>query len=70
MHVTGTLAKNLNLTITRMGKYFLNSEGRDSIFNGKQHLIEMEPMFLFTEPNLAENQIRQLWKITTEFTKR
>lgn len=70
VHVTGTLARQINLNITKLGKYYMNDKQRDSIFNGKLHLIEMEPMFLFTEPNLIEKQIRKLWQITSEFKKR
>lgn len=69
VHVTGTLAQHINLYITKVGKYYMNSEKRDNIFNGRMHLNEIEPMFLFTEPNLIEDQIRQLWTITSEFKK-
>lgn len=70
VHVTGTLAQHINLNITEVGKYYMNSDKRDNIFNGRMHLNEIEPMFLFTEPDLIEDQIRQLWTVTSEFNKR
>lgn len=63
VHVTGTLAQQININITAFGKYYMTEEQRDSLFNGNSNLMEMEPMFLFTQPNLAENQIKKLWKL-------
>lgn len=61
VHVTGTLAQKNNINITALGKYFMNEEQRDSIFNHISNLEE--PKFLFTAPNLVESQIRQLWNL-------
>lgn len=62
VHVTGTLAQNINVNITTMGKYYMDYKQRDSIFNGNSLVSDMQPTFLFTEPNLVEKQIRKLWK--------
>lgn len=66
VHVTGTLAQHINVNITTLGKYYMNDKQRDSVFSGNSHLVDMEPTFLFTEPNLVEKQIRKLWQIILE----
>lgn len=63
VHVTGTLAQYLNISITTWGKYYLNGLQRDNLFNGYTNLTSLQPMFLFTEPNLVEQQIRKIWKL-------
>lgn len=64
VHVTGTLAHNLNLNITSVGEFYMDCKQRDNVFNGNLEFIQIKPMFLFTEPNLLEKQIRDLWQIT------
>ncbi|XP_031619998.1 beta-1,3-galactosyltransferase 5 isoform X2 [Contarinia nasturtii] len=61
VHITGTLAQHLNLNITTLGKYYLNSIQLNDLITDKLHLSSIEPMFLFAEPNIHEEQIRALW---------
>lgn len=63
VHITGTLAQHLNLNITTFGKYYMNGTELNELIQGKLHLSDIEPMFLFAEPNLREEQIRELWSI-------
>lgn len=63
VHITGTLTQHLNLTITTFGKYYMNETELNEMINGKVHLLDVEPIFLFAEPNLHEEQIRELWTI-------
>lgn len=63
VHITGSLAQHLNLNITAFGKYYMNDSVLNSLIDGRTLLTDMHPMFLFTEPNLREKQIRQLWNI-------
>lgn len=67
VHVTGTLAQRIGLNITALGKFYLTGEERDNIFNGNSNLTK--PMFLFTQPNLVESQIRKLWKLIMPKTR-
>lgn len=64
VHVTGTLAHNLNMTITSVGKYYMDWKQRDNVLNGNLDFTQPKPIFLFTAPNLLEKQIRSLWQVT------
>lgn len=64
VHVTGTLAQQANLTITRMGRFFIDKELRDNIFNGYPNLGNRT--LLFSEANLEEYDIRRFWSLLTE----
>lgn len=61
VHITGSLAKLSNITITPFSKLYLTKSQRRSIFNG--YLNATSTMFLFTSPNLTEDEIRSLWKL-------
>lgn len=60
--VTGTVAQKANISITPTGNYYLNNSKKKSILNGET-LDAASLHFFFTEPNLKEDEIRQLWKI-------
>lgn len=59
VHVTGTLAQKVNLTITNMRKYILTGPSIRSIFQGSPNIEKSE--FIFADPDLKEPQIRALW---------
>lgn len=63
VHITGTLAQRLNLNITAFGKYYMDATTLNDLIDGRTLLTDISPMFLFTEPNLAEKRIRKLWSI-------
>ncbi|KAJ6641724.1 Beta-1,3-galactosyltransferase 1 [Pseudolycoriella hygida] len=63
VHVTGTLAKATNLTITPIGDLYLNYKQEDNVINGYQN--SSTSLFLFTSPNLTEKEIRKLWKLVS-----
>lgn len=41
----------------------MNGTELTDLINGKLQLFDIDPMFLFVEPNLHEEQIRELWTI-------
>lgn len=62
VHVTGSLAKSTNSTITPIGDLYLNSKQKNDVISGYQNAIRSS-LFLFTSPNLTEKEIRTLWKL-------
>lgn len=61
VHVTGTLAQKLNLTITDMRKYIMTGEPIRHIFHGSRNISSLE--FIFADPDLTGPQIRALWSV-------
>lgn len=66
VHITGTLAQHANVSITTFSHYYMNEKMLIDLVDGKISLSEMDPVFLFTEPNLKEIQIRDLWRIVNK----
>lgn len=66
VHITGSIAQNANINITTFGKYFMNETDLHDLIDGKLLLDDMETIFLFTQPNLPEKHIRDLWEIVTK----
>lgn len=62
VHITGTLAQKLNLTITPMGDYIITGSPINRIFDG-QTKIQRSSDFIFADPDLNETQIRALWNV-------
>lgn len=63
VHITGSLAQHVNVSITTFGKYYMNKTRLNALIDGQFQLNDMKPVFLFTEPNLSARKIRQLWEI-------
>lgn len=63
VHITGTLAQHINVSITTFGKYYMNKTRLNALIDGQLQLNDMKPVFLFTEPNLSAAKIHQLWEI-------
>lgn len=63
VYITGVIAQLVNINITPFSKYYMNDHVLNDLIDGKRKLTDIEPIFLFTEPNLHEKQIRDLWKI-------
>lgn len=61
VHVTGSLAKATNSTITPIGDLYLNYKQKNNVISGYQNASSS--LFLFTSPNLTEKEIRTLWKL-------
>lgn len=61
VHVTGSLAKATNSTITPIGDLYLSFKQKNDVIDGYQNATSL--VFLFTSPNLTENEIRTLWKL-------
>lgn len=62
VHITGTVASNLNMSITPFDNMYLDKESQQSIFSGELK-VEDSP-FIFAQPNLVRKDIEQLWKLT------
>lgn len=63
VHMTGTIAHRINVTITPTGAMLLNTSQKDAIISNKQNGTEQ--LFFFTTPDLREGEIRKLWKAVT-----
>ncbi|XP_055621807.1 beta-1,3-galactosyltransferase 9 [Toxorhynchites rutilus septentrionalis] len=63
VHLTGTIAKRINASITPTGTLLLNKHQKDAIIAEK--LNATEQLFFFTPPDLRETEIRKLWKAVT-----
>lgn len=63
VHITGTVASNLSLSITPFDNMYLNYTVHKDLIDG--HLnVEDEPFeFLFAQPNLVKMEIYKLWKL-------
>lgn len=60
VHLTGTLAQRINVTITPFGSMLLGKSQKDAIIANK--LNATDQMFFFTTPDLPEDHIRKMWK--------
>lgn len=62
VHITGTAASNLNLSITPFDDMYLNELTQRNLING--HFKDGESLsFLFAQPNLSKMEINKLWKL-------
>lgn len=60
--ITGNVASKLNISITSTGNLYLSKlQRQEKLFNG--HVNPSSLNFFFTEPNLKEKEIKQMWKI-------
>lgn len=59
VHITGSVASKLNLTISPANGLFLNPYEQRDLLQGQQH----STTFLFAQPNLNEQDIRALWDL-------
>lgn len=60
VHLTGTIAKRINATITPTGSMLLDESQTYAIINDKMNATVR--LFLFAKPDLRERHIRKLWK--------
>lgn len=61
VHITGTVASKLNISIANTNGLFLSSEKQDDLLNFR---IKPEKLrFFFARPNLQESEIRKLWSL-------
>ncbi|XP_055537757.1 beta-1,3-galactosyltransferase 5 [Wyeomyia smithii] len=63
VHLTGTIARRINVTITPTGRMLLNQNQKDAILD--KRLNATDQLFFFTTPDLREDEIRRLWKAVT-----
>lgn len=61
VHITGSLTKATNVTITPLGSFYLTRAQRRSLTRG--YVNATATLFLFTSPNLTEDEIRLLWRL-------
>lgn len=64
--VTGILAQQANISISLTQNFHLDNSGRERILDGQDDTEDLQ--FFFTEPNLTENEIRQLWRVVADQT--
>lgn len=62
VHITGTAASNLNLSITPFDNMYLDELTQRNLINGHPK-VEESSSFLFAQPNLAKKEINKLWKL-------
>jgi Galactosyltransferase len=60
VHITGTVASKLNMSITPFRDMYLTKEQQKSFLEGNSQ----NSSFLFARPDLEEIQIRSLWRLT------
>uniref|UniRef100_A0A8D8PB34 Hexosyltransferase n=1 Tax=Culex pipiens TaxID=7175 RepID=A0A8D8PB34_CULPI len=60
VHVTGTIAQRINVTITPTDTMLLNRTQKDAIVEGRANATDQ--LFFFTTPDLREGEIRKLWR--------
>uniref|UniRef100_A0A1Q3FWG1 Hexosyltransferase n=1 Tax=Culex tarsalis TaxID=7177 RepID=A0A1Q3FWG1_CULTA len=63
VHITGTIARRINVTITPTDAMLLNRTAKDAIVAGRANATDQ--LFFFTTPDLREGEIRKLWKAVT-----
>ena len=61
VHITGSVASKLNISIASTGSLFLSNEQQKDLMNGRKQAEDMP--FFFARPNLSEMNIRRLWKV-------
>ena len=60
MHITGTVAQQVNVTITPMDGLYLDSEAKSDLLG---HRVDASrAVFFFTNPNLSLDEIDRLWE--------
>uniref|UniRef100_A0A182PDR8 Hexosyltransferase n=1 Tax=Anopheles epiroticus TaxID=199890 RepID=A0A182PDR8_9DIPT len=59
VHITGTVAQQVNVTITPMDGLYLDSEAKSDLLG--QRAGSNRPVFFFTNPNLSMDEIERLW---------
>lgn len=62
VHITGSVATKLNLTISPSVGLFLNPDEQRDLLLSRQH-TDSSTTFLFAQPNLNEQDIRALWDL-------
>ncbi|XP_038117725.1 beta-1,3-galactosyltransferase 5 [Culex quinquefasciatus] len=63
VHITGTIAQRINVTITPTDAMLLNRTQKDAIVEGRANATDQ--LFFFTTPDLREGEIRKLWRAVT-----
>lgn len=61
VHITGTLSKRQNITITTFIEFVLGKRDCEKILAGKTDISDY--VFLFTWPDIQEKQTRSLWNL-------
>jgi hypothetical protein len=61
VHLTGTVASRLNLSITPFHDMYINESVQDDIMKGRLKVANAP--FIFAQPNLVKMEIRKLWKL-------
>ncbi|XP_053677288.1 uncharacterized protein LOC128727404 [Anopheles nili] len=60
VHITGTVAQRVNVTVTPMDGLYLDSDAKRDLLD---HRIDGgRKVFFFTDPNLPMDEIRRLWE--------
>uniref|UniRef100_A0A182JRX3 Hexosyltransferase n=1 Tax=Anopheles christyi TaxID=43041 RepID=A0A182JRX3_9DIPT len=60
VHITGTVAQQVNVTITPMDGLYLDSEAKSDLLS---HRVDASrTVFFFTNPNLSMDEIERLWE--------
>uniref|UniRef100_A0AAG5DEP6 Hexosyltransferase n=1 Tax=Anopheles atroparvus TaxID=41427 RepID=A0AAG5DEP6_ANOAO len=67
VHITGTVAQNVNVTITPMDGLYLDCDEKRTLLDDKSQPQSSSPttgrtVFFFTNPNLPKHEIHQLWR--------
>uniref|UniRef100_A0A182M3G7 Hexosyltransferase n=1 Tax=Anopheles culicifacies TaxID=139723 RepID=A0A182M3G7_9DIPT len=58
VHITGTVAQKVNVTIKPMDKLYLDSRAKSDLLNNRENARRS---FFFTNPNLSSDEIHRLW---------
>ena len=61
VHITGTVASNLNMSITPFDNMYLDKDSQQSILS--DGLKVDDSPFIFAQPNLVKKEIVDLWKL-------
>uniref|UniRef100_A0A182PZW5 Hexosyltransferase n=1 Tax=Anopheles farauti TaxID=69004 RepID=A0A182PZW5_9DIPT len=59
VHITGTVAQQVNVTITPMDGLYLDNDARRDLISNR--IVPNQTVFFFTHPNLSMNEIQLLW---------
>uniref|UniRef100_A0A182RQX3 Hexosyltransferase n=1 Tax=Anopheles funestus TaxID=62324 RepID=A0A182RQX3_ANOFN len=60
VHITGTVAQQVNVTITPMDGLYLDSEAKSDLLGNR--VDASRTVFFFTNPNLSMDEIQRLWE--------
>lgn len=66
VHITGTVASNLNMSITPFDNMNLDEETQQNILSGSLKIEDFP--FIFSFPNLGMKSIQSLWKLAENTT--